>query len=155
MANPITILVDADACPVKGEVYRVARRYGIAVKVVAGAFLAVPDDPAIERVAAGGGWGAADDWIAARAGEGVVVVTADVPLAARCVAAGAVAIGPTGREFTPAGIGMALAMRNLMEDVRAGGETTGGPKPFSARDRSRFLSALDEAIVRLRRAGFA
>lgn len=155
MANPITILVNAHACPVKGEVYRVARRYGIAVKVVAGAFRRCPTTPRSSGSSPAAA-GAADDWIAARAGEGVVVVTADVPLAARCVAAGAVAIGPTGREFTPAGIGMALAMRNLMEgNVRAGAETTGGPKPFSARDRSRFLSALDEAIVRLRRAGFA
>ena len=97
---------------------------------------------------------AADNWIAERAGRGSIVITTDVPLAARCVKAGADVIAPNGRPFTEASIGMALATRNLMEDLRASGEITGGPRPFSPRDRSTFLSALDLAIVRLKRAGF-
>jgi uncharacterized protein YaiI (UPF0178 family) len=154
-SRTITIYVDADACPVKAEIYRVAERHGIRVFVVSNSFLAVPRDPLIERVVVGSGFDAADDWIAERAGRGAVVVTADIPLAHRCVTAGADVIGPTGRPFTEASIGMALATRNLMEDLRAMGDATGGPKPFSAKDRSAFLSALDLAIVRLKRAGFA
>ncbi len=150
----IAIYVDADACPVKAEIYRVAERHRVKVFVVANSFLTVPRDPLIERVVVSSGFDAADDWIAERAGRGNVVVTADVPLAARCVKAGADVIGPTGRPFTEASVGMALATRNLMEDLRASGEITGGPKPFSAKDRSTFLSALDLAIVRLKRAGF-
>jgi uncharacterized protein YaiI (UPF0178 family) len=100
------------------------------------------------------GFDAADDWIAARAGPGAIVVTADVPLASRCVKIGAAVVAPTGRAFTADSVGMALASRNLMQELRAMGEATGGPKAFSRRDRSRFLSALDEAVVRLRRAGF-
>jgi uncharacterized protein YaiI (UPF0178 family) len=154
MSGLIQIYVDADACPVKGEVYRVAGRYGLKVWVVANAFINTPLDPLIERVLVTDGFDAADDWIAERAAPGAIVITADVPLAGRCVKAGAAVIGPTGRPFTEASIGMALATRNLLQDLRAMGETTGGPKPFSARDRSRFLSALDEAVVRLQRAGF-
>jgi uncharacterized protein YaiI (UPF0178 family) len=155
MSTPIEIYVDADACPVKTEVYRVAGRYCLKVRVVANNVMAVPADPLIERVLVTDGFDAADDWIAARAGPGAIVVTADVPLAARCVKAGAAVIGPTGRPFTEASIGMAVATRNLLQDLRAMGAAGGGPKAFSARDRSRFLSALDEAVVRLRRAGFA
>jgi len=150
----IEILVDADACPVKDEVYRVAGRYGIKVFVVANSFMMIPDSPLIERVLVTDGFDAADDWIAARAGPHAIVVTTDVPLASRCVKAGAAVLAPTGRAFTMASVGMALATRNLMEDLRARGEVTGGPRPFSKRDRSNFLSALDEAVVRLRRAGF-
>jgi uncharacterized protein YaiI (UPF0178 family) len=150
----IEIDVDADACPVKAEVYRVAERHGVKVVVVANSFLAVPRSPLVERVIVGAGFDAADDWIAARARRGVIVVTADVPLASRCVKAGADVIGPTGRAFTQNSVGMALATRNLLEDLRAGGAVTGGPKAFSAKDRSAFLSALDLAIVRLKRAGF-
>ncbi|RDI62317.1 YaiI/YqxD family protein [Microvirga subterranea] len=150
----IEIFVDADACPVKAEIYRVAERHGIKVFVVTNSFLMVPNDPLIERVIVGSGFDAADDWIAERARRGAVVITADVPLAHRCVSAGADVIGPTGKPFTEASIGMALATRNLMEDLRAMGDVTGGPKPFSARDRSAFLSALDLAVVRLKRAGF-
>ena len=153
--EPIVILVDADACPVKAEVYRVAERHRTRVFVVSNSFLAVPQDPLIERVVVGSGFDAADDWIAARARRGAVVVTADIPLASRCVKAGAAVIGPTGRPFTEASVGMALATRDLMEDLRASGAVTGGPKPFSAKDRSAFLSALDLAVVRLRRAGFS
>jgi hypothetical protein len=152
--TPIEIYVDADACPVKEEIYRVAGRYGLKVHVVANGFINVPRDPLIERVLVGEGFDAADDWIAARAGAGSIVITTDVPLASRCVKAGAAVIAPTGRAFTEASIGMALASRDLMQDLRAAGAITGGPKPFSARDRSSFLQALDQAVQRLKRAGF-
>ena len=154
MTGPIAIYVDADACPVKAEVYRVAERHGLKVHVVTNSPIAVPRDGLVERVVVGTGFDAADDWIAERAGRGDVVVTADVPLASRCVKAGAEVIAPNGRAFTENAIGMALATRNLLADLRASGEVTGGPKPFSARDRSAFLSALDRAVVRLKRAGF-
>jgi uncharacterized protein YaiI (UPF0178 family) len=150
----ITIYVDADACPVKQEVYRVAGRHGLKVYVVSNSGVAVPRDPMIERVVVPQGPDAADDWIAERAGSGSVVVTADVPLAARAVKAGAAVIAPNGKEFTESSIGNALAMRNLMDSLRSAGGITGGPKPFAARDRSEFLSALERAIVRLKRAGF-
>ncbi|HEV2604481.1 MAG TPA: YaiI/YqxD family protein [Microvirga sp.] len=153
-AKPILLYVDADACPVKAEVYRVAERHRLKVFVVANSYLTVPNDPLVERVVVGSGFDAADNWIAERAGRGSIVITTDVPLAARCVKAGADVIAPNGRPFTEASIGMALATRNLMEDLRASGEITGGPRPFSPRDRSTFLSALDLAIVRLKRAGF-
>lgn len=153
-ARPITVYVDADACPVKAEIYRVAERHGVPVVVVANQPIAVPREDWITRIHVGGGPDVADDWIAERAGRGDVVVTADVPLADRCVKAGASVISPTGRAFTEASIGMALATRNLLDDLRSAGEVTGGPKPFSPRDRSAFLSALDLAIVRLKRAGF-
>jgi uncharacterized protein YaiI (UPF0178 family) len=153
--KPIAIYVDADACPVKAEVYRVAERHRLTVYVVANSFIAVPREPFVERVVVGGGFDAADDWIAERVSRGDIVVTADVPLASRCVKAGADAIAPNGRAFTEASVGMALATRNLMQDLREAGAVTGGPKPFSARDRSAFLSALDLAVVRLKRAGFA
>lgn len=152
--QPIQIYVDADACPVKGEVYRVAERHRLKVYVVANSFMAVPAAPDIERVMVGSAFDAADDWIADRAGRGDIVITADVPLASRCVKAGAVVIAPNGKAFTEASIGMALATRNLLADLRSGGEILGGPKPFSSRDRSAFLSALDVSIVRLKRAGF-
>jgi len=147
----IRIYVDADACPVKEEVYRVAARHRIAVSVVAQGFIRVPDDPGIERIAAGSAPDAADDWIAARAGPGAIVVTADIPLASRCVKAGGVVIAPDGRVFTEDAIGMALAMRDLMTDLRSAGEATRGPRPFAPKDRSAFLSALDAAIRRLQR----
>ncbi len=153
-AKPILLYVDADACPVKAEVYRVAERHRLKVFVVANSYLTVPNDPLVERVVVGSGFDAADNWIAERARRGSIVITTDVPLAARCVKAGADVIAPNGRPFTEASIGMALATRNLMEDLRASGEITGGPRPFSPRDRSTFLSALDLAIVRLKRAGF-
>ncbi len=149
--NPTRIYVDADACPVKDEVYRVALRHGLAVSVVAGNFIRVPQDPLIERVAAGSGMDAADDWIAERAGDGDIVITADIPLASRCVKAGADVIAPNGKPFTEQSIGMTLAMRNLMTDLRSSGEITGGPRSFSPRDRSAFLSALDTAIRRIQR----
>jgi uncharacterized protein len=153
MSPPLEIYIDADACPVKAEVYRVAGRYRLKVYVVANSFMVVPSDPLIERVIVADGFDAADDWIAERASPGAVVITTDVPLASRCVKAGAAVISPTGRAFTEASIGMAVATRNLMADLRAMGDVTSGPKPFSRQDRSRFLSALDETIVRLQRAG--
>jgi uncharacterized protein YaiI (UPF0178 family) len=147
----LRIFVDADACPVKDEIYRVAARHGVPVFVVAGAFIRIPQDPLIERIAAGPGMDAADDWIAERAAPGDIVITADIPLASRCLKAGSAALAPNGRPFTDADIGMTLAVRNLMHDLRSAGEVTGGPRPFSPRDRSAFLSALDQAIRRLRR----
>ncbi|MCO4317770.1 YaiI/YqxD family protein [Phyllobacterium sp. 21LDTY02-6] len=151
--KPITIYVDADACPVKPEIYRVAERHGLKVYVVSNAMMAIPRDPMIERVIVSDGFDAADNWIAERVSRGDIVVTADIPLASRCVKAGADAISPTGRAFTEASIGNTLATRNLMEELRSAGQITGGPRPFSPRDRSAFLSALDLAIVRLKRAG--
>lgn len=154
-AQTIAIYVDADACPVKPEIYKVAGRHRLRVFVVANSFMAVPRDPWIERVVVSDGFDAADDWIAERARRGAIVVTADIPLADRCIKAGADVIGPTGKPFTEASIGMALATRDMMEDLRAMGTLGGGPKPFSARDRSAFLQALDVAIQRLKRAGFS
>ena len=151
MTGPIAIYVDADACPVKDETYRVAARYGLHVYVVANSFLNVPREPWIERVVVNDAMDAADDWIAERAGPGAIVVTADVPLASRCVKAGAAVIGPNGKPFSESSIGLALATRNLMQDLREAGTVTGGPRPFSARDRSEFLGALDRAVNRIRR----
>lgn len=151
--GPTTIYIDADACPVKTEVYRVAERHALKVIVVSNSPIAVPREPNIERVVVPAGMDAADDWIAERASANDIVVTADVPLAARCVKAGAAVIAPNGKPFTEASIGMTLATRNLMDSLRSAGEITGGPKPFSPRDRSAFLSALDQAIVRLKRRG--
>jgi uncharacterized protein YaiI (UPF0178 family) len=148
----ISIYVDADACPVKVEVYRVAERYGLKVYVVSNSYINVPRDPRIERVVVGDGFDAADDWIAERVGPGDIVITADIPLADRSLKAGAEAIGSTGIAFTTSSIGMAMASRELMSNLRAMGEATGGPKPMSPRDRSRFLSTLDETVQKLRRA---
>jgi uncharacterized protein len=145
------IYVDADACPVKDEIYRVALRHRIPVTVVAGQFIRVPQDPLIERVPAGNAMDAADDWIAERAGKGDIVITSDIPLASRCVKAGADVIAPNGKPFTEQSIGMMLAVRNLMTDLRSSGEVTGGPKSFAPRDRSAFLSALDQIIRRIQR----
>ena len=149
--NTTRIYVDADACPVKDEIYRVAARHGLPVSVVAGQFIRVPQDPLIERIAAGSGMDAADDWIAERAGKGDIVVTSDIPLASRCVKAGAKVIAANGRAFTESSIGMSLAMRNLMADLRETGDVRGGPPAFSARDRSAFLAELDQTIRRLQR----
>jgi hypothetical protein len=149
--NTTRIYVDADACPVKDEIYRVAQRHGLPVSVVAGNFIRVPQDPLIERIAAGSGMDAADDWIAERAGKGDIVVTSDIPLASRCVKAGAEVIAPNGKPFTEQSIGMTLAVRNLMTDLRSSGEVTGGPRSFAPRDRSAFLAALDQTIRRIQR----
>jgi uncharacterized protein YaiI (UPF0178 family) len=149
--TPIEILVDADACPVKNEIYKVAGRHGLKVHVVSNSFINVPRDPLIERVIVAEGMNKADDWIAERAAPGKIVITADIPLASRSVKAGASVIAPNGRVFTEDSIGLALATRNLMDELRSAGAVTGGPKPFSPRDRSAFLAALDQAIVRLKR----
>jgi uncharacterized protein YaiI (UPF0178 family) len=153
-AKPITIYVDADACPVKHEIYRVAARHGLKTVIVSNSPIAVPRDPLIERVVVAAGMDKADDWIAERVTRGDVLVTADIPLASRGVKAGASVIAPNGKAFTEDSIGGALATRNLLDSLRSAGEITGGPKSFSPRDRSAFLGALDQAIVRLKRAGF-
>ena len=173
----IAIYIDADACPVKPEVYRVTERHALKgaqlkVFVVSNSPIAVPRDlfvggppdakpgatfaavPLIERVVVGGGMDEADNWIAERARAGDIVVTADVPLASRCVKKGAIVLAPYGKPFTEDSIGMTLATRNLMDSLRSAGAVTGGPKPFAPRDRSNFLAALDTALVRLKRDGF-
>jgi uncharacterized protein len=152
--SDIRIYVDADACPVKDEVYRAAARHRLQVHVVANRFLRVPQEPLIERVVVPERLDAADDWIAGRVGPRDIVITADVPLAGRCVKAGATVIAPNGRPFTEDAIGMAVAMRDLMTGLRATGEVTGGPRAFGPRDRSAFLSALDQVIRRLQRASW-
>lgn len=148
----VEIFVDADACPVKDEVYRVARRYGAPVRVVANSWMIVPREPLIGLTVVDAGPDVADDWIAERAHARSVVITADVPLAERCLKAGAQVLGPKGRPFTPDSIGSALAGRAVGEHLRSIGVQTGGPAPFAAADRSRFLQALDEAVNRAKRA---
>jgi uncharacterized protein YaiI (UPF0178 family) len=148
---PGQILVDADACPVKEEVYRVAFRRGVSVKVVSNSRMRVPDHPLVERVLVSDAFDAADDWIAGKADSRTVVITGDILLADRCLKAGATVIGHNGKAFTLASIGGAIATRAIMADLRAGGDVVGGPAPFAKADRSRFLQALDEALVRLDR----
>ena len=152
-ASALRILIDADACPVKDETYRVAIRYGIQVKVVTNSWMRVPEREEIELVLVEKSreLDVADDWIAERAGPGDIVITADIPLAARVVKAGARALSPRGRIFTKDSIGDALATRDLMADLREGGEMTGGPPPFSKRDRSEFLQRLDQLVHAARR----
>ena len=150
-APSLRIFIDADACPVKDEVYRVAARYGLSVCVVANSPIQVPRAPGIERVVVPAGPDVADDWIAERANADVIVVTADIPLASRCVKAGADVLSPSGKRFDESSVGLALANRNLMDHLRSTGLATSGPKPFGARDRSNFLGALDNAVVRWRR----
>jgi hypothetical protein len=148
----LRILVDADACPVKEEIYKVAYRHEVPVRIVSNAHLRVPPHPLIERVTVGAGFDAADDWIAEAADARAVVVTADILLADRCIKAGATVIAPNGKPFTTSSIGNAVAVRAIMADLRVGADgISGGPAPFAKSDRSRFLSALDEAIVRLKR----
>ncbi len=147
----LEIYVDADACPVKSEVMRVADRHGLPVHMVSNQWLRLDDNPRVNRVVVGDGLDAADDWIAERIGDGDIAITADIPLAARCLDAGASVIGPTGKPFTEQSIGMALAMRDLMAHLRDTGEVTGGGPAFSKQDRSRFLTALEETIRSIRR----
>ncbi|HXK53233.1 MAG TPA: YaiI/YqxD family protein [Hyphomicrobiales bacterium] len=148
MSGEIEILVDADACPVKEEIYRVAGRHGLRVVLVANSYMRVPRGGGVELVVVGDGLDAADDWISEHAGPRTIVVTADIPLASRCAAAGAPVLGPNGRSLGADTIGAVLATRNLMDSLRSAGEITGGPKPFSPADRSRFLSSLHQAVVR-------
>ena len=150
-AMTVRILVDADACPVQEEVYRVAFRHEVPVKVVSNSRIRVPDHPLIERVLVSETFDAADDWIAETAGDRAVVITADILLADRCLKAGATVIGPTGKPFTTSSIGAAIATRAIMADLRAGGDAIGGPAPFAKADRSRFLQELDKVLVRLKR----
>jgi hypothetical protein len=145
------VFIDADACPVKDEVYRVAARYGLQTHVVANAYMAIPSHPRIARVIVGAGPDVADDWIAERVAPGDVVVTNDIPLAERVLAASGTPIAPNGRIFTRDSIGAAIAQRAILEQIRSTGAITGGPPPFGRADRSRFLQALDEAINRERR----
>jgi hypothetical protein len=149
---PTTLYIDADACPVKEEAVRVAERHGIAVRFVSNAWMRLPESPLVERVVVAEGPDAADDWIAERAGPGDIVVTADIPLAARCLKAGAAVIGPTGKPFREDNIGMALAMRDLSRHLRETGESKGYNAGFTRQDRSRFLQALEEAVQAIRRA---
>ncbi len=150
---PIHILVDADACPVKDEIYRVALRTGTAVVVVANTYMRLPEHPLISRIVVNDQPDAADDYIVEQATPASIVITADILLAQRCLDKSATVIAPNGKPFTDAGIGMAVATRAIMVDVRAGGEQTGGPPPFTKADRSRFLNALDAALVRMHKAG--
>ena len=150
--NAPVILVDADACPVKDEIYKVAWRHEVAVKVVSNSRLRVPEHPLIERVVVSDGFDAADDWIAEAADARSIVITSDILLADRALKAGATVLAPTGKPFTPASIGPAIATRAIMADLRAGmGDGMGGPPPFSKADRSAFLQALDTALVKLKR----
>jgi len=148
----IAILVDADACPVKEEIYRVAFRHETPVRIVSNQRIRIPVHPLVERVVVSDAFDAADDWIAEQASPTTICITADILLADRCLKAGASVIAPTGKPFTTASIGSAIATRAIMADLRAGGDIIGGPAPFSKADRSRFLSALDETIVRLKRS---
>jgi uncharacterized protein YaiI (UPF0178 family) len=148
----LELYVDADGCPVEDEVYRVADRYGLRVWVVANAWLRVPEGPLVTRVTVSEGLDRADDWIAGRIGPGDVAITADVPLAARCVERGARVVTPDGRPFTAETVGSALATRNLMTALREAGEIRGGGRPFTRQDRSRFLGALDAALQAIKRA---
>jgi uncharacterized protein YaiI (UPF0178 family) len=145
----LRILVDADACPVKDEVYKVAWRREVPVKVVSNAHLRVPSHPLVERVVVSDKFDAADDWIVEAADAKALVITGDILLADRCLKKGATVIGHNGKPFTNASIGGAIATRAIMADLRAGGDVVGGPAPFAKADRSRFLQALDEALVRL------
>ena len=145
------IFVDADACPVKQEVYRVASRYGLGVTLVANSRMRVPNESWIALEVVGDGLDAADDWIAEHVQIRDIVITADVPLASRCVKAGARVMGPTGKPFTEDNIGQAVATRDLLSELRSMGEITGGPPPLKKRDKSNFLQSLDHVIQSIRR----
>ena len=152
MSAEIEILVDADACPVKDETYKVALRHEVPVTLVSNSFLRVPPHPLINHITVSDGFDAADDRVVELAHAGSVVVTADILLAERALKAGALVIGPNGKPFTEDSIGSAIATRAIMAELRAGGDQVGGAAPFSKADRSRYLSALDEALNRLKRA---
>ena len=149
--KPIEIFIDADACPVKDEVYKVAGRYGLKTWVVSNAFMMIPQSAMVARVIVDAGPDVADDWIAEHVAPGDVAITNDIPLAERVLKAGAQAITPAGKPFTADSIGAAIAQRALMEQLRSTGDILGGPRPFDRNDRSRFLQALDEAIQKERR----
>ena len=153
MNAPITIYVDADACPVKDEIYRVAWRHEVPVVIVSNSHLRIPDHALVSRVVVSDAFDAADDYVAERAGENSIIITADILLADRCIKTGSSVLAPNGKPFTPDSIGAAVATRAIMADLRAGmgTENIGGPPPFSKKDRSKFLSSLDELLVRLKR----
>ena len=147
------ILVDADACPVKDEIYEIAFRHAVPATIVSNSLIRIPVHPLLSREVVSAAFDAADDWIAERAGPDAVIITGDILLADRCLKAGAIVIAPTGKPFTDNSIGAAIATRAIMADLRAGaGASIGGPAPFAKADRSRFRSSLDEALVRLKRA---
>ncbi len=146
------IFVDADACPVKQEVYRVASRYRLDVTLVANAWMRIPNEPRLTLEVVADRFDAADDWIVQHVQPHDIVVTADIPLASRCLKKGAQVMGPTGKPFTDDNIGGAVAIRDLLSDLRSTGEITGGPPPLKKRDRSRFLQQLDNVIQSIRRA---
>ncbi len=147
----LRVLVDADACPVKEEIYKVAWRHEVPVTLVANSWLRIPQHPLLDRVTVSDGFDAADDWIAEQSNPDAVVITADILLADRALKAGATVLAPTGKPFTANSIGSAIATRAIMADLRAGGEQLGGPAPFSKTDRSSFLQALDRTLVALKR----
>lgn len=148
MTDRPSIYVDADACPVKAEILKVAERYQLPVIFVANGGLRPSREPLVRHVVVSGAFDAADDWIADNVGACDIVVTADIPLAARCVEKQALVLGPTGRRFDSGNIGMATAMRDLNRDLRESGEIKGYNREFSARDRSQFLQALDLTVVK-------
>lgn len=145
------IFVDADACPVKPEVFRIASRYGLNVTLVANSWMRVPGESWITLEVVDDGLDAADDWIVDQVQTFDIVITADIPLASRCIKEGAYVIGPSGKPFTEDNIGQAVATRDLLSELRGAGEITGGPPPLKKQDRSRFLQALDEVIQAIRR----
>lgn len=147
----IQILIDADACPVKDETYKVAARYKVPVVVISNSPIRVPREALISRKVVSNAFDATDDWIVEHTAPGTIVITADILLADRCLKLGATVIAPNGKLFTGSSIGSAIAMRAIMADLRAGGEIIGGPPPLRTTDRSRFLSSLDEALVKLQR----
>lgn len=147
----LRVLVDADACPVKEEIYKIALRHKVPVTIVSNDWFRVPEHSLIDRVVVDSGFDAADDWIAEASHDLCVVITSDILLADRCLRAGAAVIAPTGKTFTAASIGNAIAVRAIMSDLRAGGEQIGGPAPFSKADRSKFLQVLDTELTRIAR----
>jgi uncharacterized protein YaiI (UPF0178 family) len=149
---PTNLYIDADACPVKEEAVRVAERHGLTITFVSNSWMRLPEGPLVKRAVVSEGPDAADNWIAEHAGKGDIVVTADIPLAARCLKAGARVIGNTGKPFTEDGIGMALAMRDLSRHLRETGESKGYNANFTRQDRSRFLQALEETVQAIKRA---
>jgi uncharacterized protein len=148
---PPHIYIDADACPVKQETYRVAERYGLNVTLVANSWMRVPEKKWLKLFLVNDNLDAADDWIVENVRENDIVISGDIPLASRCLKKGALVLGMTGKEFTDSDIGTSLAMRDLLKELREAGTITGGPAQFQKKDRSRFLQSLDQMIQRVKR----